>query len=108
MAMAMQSGIGISKVLFIAGAGTYFSLIHTIAYQLWQALSYFTLLLSGYTGTILIKNGKLSDIIGELQVYVCVYVCRNSTRVGDFVWACDNLCDVVIVRVSEYSFSVFI
>ncbi|GAU15776.1 hypothetical protein TSUD_235920 [Trifolium subterraneum] len=44
MAMAMQSGIGISKVLFIAGAG--------------------------YTGTILFKNGKLSDIIGELQLLV--------------------------------------
>ncbi|XP_058777593.1 uncharacterized protein LOC131651884 isoform X1 [Vicia villosa] len=44
MAMAMQSGIGISKILFIAGAG--------------------------YTGTILIKNGKLSDIIGELQSLV--------------------------------------
>ncbi|XP_027914266.1 uncharacterized protein LOC114173830 isoform X2 [Vigna unguiculata] len=44
MAMAMQSGIGISKILFIAGAG--------------------------YTGTVLIKNGKLSDIIGNLQVLV--------------------------------------
>ncbi|XP_012568277.1 uncharacterized protein [Cicer arietinum] len=44
MAMAMQSGIGISKILFIAGAG--------------------------YTGTVLIKNGKLSDIIGELQLLV--------------------------------------
>ncbi|XP_045813789.1 uncharacterized protein LOC123907534 [Trifolium pratense] len=44
MAMAMQSGIGISKILFIAGAG--------------------------YTGTILFKNGKLSDIIGELQLLV--------------------------------------
>ncbi|KAL2349292.1 hypothetical protein Fmac_003292 [Flemingia macrophylla] len=44
MAMAMQSGIGISKILFIAGAG--------------------------YTGTVLIKNGKLSDIIGEIQLLV--------------------------------------
>ncbi|XP_027360349.1 uncharacterized protein LOC113868712 isoform X2 [Abrus precatorius] len=44
MAMAMQSGIGISKVLVIAGAG--------------------------YTGTVLIKNGKLSDLIGELQLLV--------------------------------------
>lgn len=79
MAMAMQSGIGISKILFIAGAGTSFSLTHThtIAHLLWHAFSYFTLLLPGYTGTILIKNGKLSDIIGELQVYiyVCVYGC---------------------------------
>ncbi|XP_047159579.1 uncharacterized protein LOC124830019 [Vigna umbellata] len=44
MAMAMQSGIGISKILFIAGAG--------------------------YTGTVLIKNGKLSDLIGDLQLLV--------------------------------------
>ncbi|KAL5058322.1 hypothetical protein RYX36_029926 [Vicia faba] len=44
MSMAMQSGIGISKILFIPGAG--------------------------YTGTVLIKNGKLSDIIGELQSLV--------------------------------------
>ncbi|CAL0308144.1 unnamed protein product [Lupinus luteus] len=44
MAMAMQSGIGISKVLLIAGAG--------------------------YTGTVLMKNGKLSDLIGELQLLV--------------------------------------
>ncbi|CAL5188346.1 unnamed protein product [Lathyrus oleraceus] len=52
MAMAMQSGIGISKVLFIAGAG--------------------------YTGTILIKNGKLSDIIGELQSLV-----KGMEKYGD-------------------------
>nr|KYP65832.1 hypothetical protein KK1_012100 [Cajanus cajan] len=44
MAMAMQSGIGISKILIIAGAG--------------------------YTGTVLIKNGKLSDLIGDLQLLV--------------------------------------
>ncbi|MCI27992.1 BZIP transcription factor, partial [Trifolium medium] len=33
-------------------------------------LSDFTSLLSGYTGTMLFKNGKLSDIIGELQLLV--------------------------------------
>ncbi|KAL1293988.1 uncharacterized protein [Arachis hypogaea] len=44
MAMAMQSGIGFSKILIIAGAG--------------------------YTSTVLIKNGKLSDLIGELQLLV--------------------------------------
>ncbi|KAK4263412.1 hypothetical protein QN277_028822 [Acacia crassicarpa] len=42
--MALQSGIGVSKILIIAGAG--------------------------YTGTILMKNGKLSDLIGELQGFV--------------------------------------
>ncbi|XP_068331968.1 uncharacterized protein [Pyrus communis] len=39
--MAMQSGIGISKILILAGAG--------------------------YTGTILLKNGKLSELLVELQ-----------------------------------------
>ncbi|KAK6140972.1 hypothetical protein DH2020_002023 [Rehmannia glutinosa] len=39
--MAMQTGIGFSKIIFIVGAG--------------------------YTGTILVKNGKLSDVLGELQ-----------------------------------------
>lgn len=42
--MAMQTGIGLSRFIFIVGAG--------------------------YTGTILVKNGKLSDIIGELQALV--------------------------------------
>ncbi|XP_031386344.1 uncharacterized protein LOC116199902 [Punica granatum] len=42
--MAMQSGVGLSKILVLAGAG--------------------------YTGTILFKNGKLSDIFGELQALV--------------------------------------
>ncbi|KAG8374587.1 hypothetical protein BUALT_Bualt10G0010900 [Buddleja alternifolia] len=39
--MAMQAGMGLSRIIFIVGAG--------------------------YTGTILMKNGKLSDILGELQ-----------------------------------------
>ncbi|XP_022776927.1 uncharacterized protein LOC111318370 isoform X2 [Durio zibethinus] len=42
--MAMQTGVGLSKILILAGAG--------------------------YTGTILLKNGKLSDILGELQSLV--------------------------------------
>ncbi|PIN22814.1 hypothetical protein CDL12_04468 [Handroanthus impetiginosus] len=39
--MAMQAGIGFSRIVLIVGAG--------------------------YTGTILLKNGKLSDVLGELQ-----------------------------------------
>ncbi|TQD87478.1 hypothetical protein C1H46_026990 [Malus baccata] len=39
--MAMQSGIGVSKILILATAR--------------------------YTGTILLKNGKLSKLLGELQ-----------------------------------------
>ncbi|KAG5385532.1 hypothetical protein IGI04_037002 [Brassica rapa subsp. trilocularis] len=42
--MAMQAGVGLSRILIIAGAG--------------------------YTGTIMMKNGKLSDILGELQSLV--------------------------------------
>ncbi|XP_059651624.1 uncharacterized protein LOC132299163 [Cornus florida] len=39
--MAMQTGIGFSRILFLAGAG--------------------------YTGSVLMKNGKVSDIVGEVQ-----------------------------------------
>ncbi|XVF85993.1 hypothetical protein PTKIN_Ptkin17bG0165200 [Pterospermum kingtungense] len=42
--MAMQTGVGLSKILILAGAG--------------------------YTGTILLKNGKLADLLGELQSLV--------------------------------------
>ncbi|OAY61450.1 uncharacterized protein LOC110608526 isoform X2 [Manihot esculenta] len=42
--MAMQTGIGLSRIIILAGAG--------------------------YTGTVLFKNGKLSDVIGELQSLV--------------------------------------
>ncbi|CAG7864758.1 unnamed protein product, partial [Brassica rapa] len=43
-AMAMQAGVSLSRILILAGAG--------------------------YTGTIMMKNGKLSDILGELQSLV--------------------------------------
>ncbi|XP_074309749.1 uncharacterized protein LOC141644178 [Silene latifolia] len=42
--MALQAGMGLSRLVFIVGAG--------------------------YTGTILIKNNKLSEIIGEIQNFV--------------------------------------
>ncbi|GFP94961.1 hypothetical protein PHJA_001640500 [Phtheirospermum japonicum] len=42
--MALQSGIGLSKIVLIIGAG--------------------------YSGSILLKNSKLSDVIGELQKLV--------------------------------------
>ncbi|CAH8334309.1 unnamed protein product [Eruca vesicaria subsp. sativa] len=42
--MAMQAGVGLSRILILAGAG--------------------------YTGTIMMKNGKLSDILAELQSLV--------------------------------------
>ncbi|CAK8540212.1 unnamed protein product [Lathyrus sativus] len=68
MAMAMQSGIGISKILFIAGAG--------------------------YTGTILIKNGKLSDIIGELQSLV-----KGMEKYGDQNDDDGDMSDVIAAQV---------
>ncbi|VVA94723.1 unnamed protein product [Arabis nemorensis] len=42
--MALQTGVGLSKILLLAGAG--------------------------YTGTIMMNNGKLSDLLGELQSLV--------------------------------------
>ncbi|XP_041015170.1 uncharacterized protein LOC121257950 isoform X1 [Juglans microcarpa x Juglans regia] len=39
--MAMQAGMGLSRIVILVGAG--------------------------YTGTIMLKNGKLSDLLGELQ-----------------------------------------
>lgn len=42
--MAMQSGIGLSRILILAGAG--------------------------YISTILVKNGKMADLLGELQSLV--------------------------------------
>ncbi|CAL5418229.1 unnamed protein product [Camellia sinensis] len=42
--MAMQTGMGLSKILILVG--------------------------TGYTSTILVKNGKLSDILGEIQSLV--------------------------------------
>jgi hypothetical protein len=52
--MAMQSGIGLSKILILAGAG--------------------------YTSTILVKNGKMADILGELQALV-----KRFEKSGDHV-----------------------
>lgn len=45
--MAMQAGMGFSKIVFLAGAG--------------------------YTTSVLMRNGKLSDILGELQNLVKNY-----------------------------------
>lgn len=55
--MAMQSGIGLSKILVLAGAG--------------------------YTTTILLKNNKLSDLLGELQALVKGLEKSGDQREGD-------------------------
>ncbi|KAI3433070.1 DUF1664 domain-containing protein [Psidium guajava] len=55
--MAMQTGIGLSKILVLVGAG--------------------------YTGTILFQNGKLSDLLGELQGLVKGLEKSGSQSDGD-------------------------
>ncbi|PKI55980.1 hypothetical protein CRG98_023608, partial [Punica granatum] len=71
--MAMQSGVGLSKIL----VGDHTLLIRPLASHFLSALSSLsttlydlTVSVTGYTGTILFKNGKLSDIFGELQALV--------------------------------------
>ncbi|CAI8588360.1 unnamed protein product [Vicia faba] len=83
MAMAMQSGIGISKILLSPELELTLRSLSTltIAHLSCHAFSNFTSLLSGYTGTVLIKNGKLSDIIGELQ-YIYSLV-KGLEKYGD-------------------------
>ncbi|OIT19200.1 PREDICTED: uncharacterized protein LOC109221751 [Nicotiana attenuata] len=55
--MAMQAGVGLTKIVFIVGAG--------------------------YTGTLLFKNGKLSDVIGELQNLVKSYEKSGESDGGE-------------------------
>ncbi|PHU08688.1 hypothetical protein BC332_20548 [Capsicum chinense] len=55
--MAMHAGVGLTKIVFIVGAG--------------------------YTGTLLFKNGKLSDVIGELQNLVKSYEKTGESDGGD-------------------------
>lgn len=53
--MAMQAGMGLSKIVIIVGAG--------------------------YTSTVLLKNGKLSDILGDIQSLVKGY--ENNGEDGE-------------------------
>ncbi|XP_022957047.1 uncharacterized protein LOC111458539 [Cucurbita moschata] len=55
--MAMQTGVGLSKILILVGAG--------------------------YSSTILLKNGKLSDVLGELQSLVKGLEKSGEQYVGD-------------------------
>ncbi|KAL3499979.1 hypothetical protein ACH5RR_039072 [Cinchona calisaya] len=54
--MAMQAGIGVSRLLILVGAG--------------------------YTGTVLVKNGKLSDVLAELQNLLKKHE-KDGESVGD-------------------------
>ncbi|KAG5589357.1 hypothetical protein H5410_039871 [Solanum commersonii] len=55
--MAMHAGVGLTKTVFIVRAG--------------------------YIGTLLFKNGKLSDVIGELQNLVKSYEKTGESDGGD-------------------------
>ncbi|KAL5553926.1 hypothetical protein UlMin_041327 [Ulmus minor] len=55
--MAMQSGIGVSKILVLAGAG--------------------------YTTTVLFQNGRLADLLGELQSMVKGLEKKGDQSEGD-------------------------
>ena len=75
--MAMHTGIGVSKILILVGAGIshYFSspkfILSCSSYDL-NPIFYHAIVFvfTGYTSTILLKNGKLSDVLGELQVWI--------------------------------------
>lgn len=73
--MAMQTGVGLSKVLILVGAG--------------------------YTGTILFKNGKLSDVLGELQSLVKGLEKKGESSEGDSEYA-----DAVAVQVRRLAMEV--
>nr|GEV99254.1 lipoyl synthase [Tanacetum cinerariifolium] len=55
--MAMQTGLGLSKIFILMGAG--------------------------FTGAILLKNGKLADLLGELQSLVKEYVGKKRNGADD-------------------------
>ncbi|KAL6556144.1 hypothetical protein OROGR_005432 [Orobanche gracilis] len=65
--MAMHAGIGLSRIIFIVGAG--------------------------YTGTILVKNGKFSDLLGELQNLV-----KGMENKGESVGDSDHS-DAIVAQV---------
>uniref|UniRef100_A0A5B6ZQC0 DUF1664 domain-containing protein n=1 Tax=Davidia involucrata TaxID=16924 RepID=A0A5B6ZQC0_DAVIN len=73
--MAMQTGIGFSKIIILLGAG--------------------------YTSSVLLKNGKLSDILGELQLLV-----KGVEKSGDSSNAEPDYSDVIAAQVRRLSMEV--
>ncbi|GKF29595.1 hypothetical protein Tco_0095937, partial [Tanacetum coccineum] len=55
--MAMQASMGFSKIIILIGAG--------------------------YTGTLLMQNGKLSDVLAELQALVKGYEGKRGDGEND-------------------------
>ncbi|XP_028792575.1 uncharacterized protein LOC114748368 [Neltuma alba] len=73
--MAMQAGIGVSKILILAGAG--------------------------YTGTIFLKNGKLSDLLAELHLLL-----KRLEKLGDQSdGECENA-DVIASQVGRLAYEI--
>ncbi|KAL6556138.1 hypothetical protein OROGR_005426 [Orobanche gracilis] len=72
--MAMHAGIGLSRIIFIVGAG--------------------------YTGTILVKNGKFSDLLGELQNLV-----KGMENKGESVGDSDHS-DAIVAQVRRLAMEV--
>ncbi|KAK9277181.1 hypothetical protein L1049_006720 [Liquidambar formosana] len=73
--MAMQTGMGFSKILILVGAG--------------------------YTSTVLLKNGKLSDILGELQSLV-----KGMEKSGDQSNADPDYSDAIASQVRRLAMEV--
>lgn len=71
----MQAGVGLSRILLLAGAG--------------------------YTGTIMMKNGKLSDLLGELQSLV-----KGMEKSGDGSEGDYDVSDAVAAQVRRLAMEV--
>ncbi|KAG7032194.1 hypothetical protein SDJN02_06237 [Cucurbita argyrosperma subsp. argyrosperma] len=73
--MAMQTGVGLSKILILVGAG--------------------------YSSTILLKNGKLSDVLGELQSLVKGLEKSGEQYVGDSDYS-DAIAAQVLIKYMHF------
>ncbi|KAA8520466.1 hypothetical protein F0562_014722 [Nyssa sinensis] len=73
--MAMQTGVGVSKILILVGAG--------------------------YTGTVLLKNNKLSDLLGELQSLV-----KGVEKSGDSSNSDPDYSDAIAAQVRRLAMEV--
>ncbi|KAL2501562.1 hypothetical protein Fot_35410 [Forsythia ovata] len=73
--MAMNAGLGFSKILILVGAG--------------------------YTGTVLLKNGKLSDVLGELQ-----YLVKGMEKSGESNGGDSEYSDAIAAQVRRLAMEV--
>ncbi|XP_042981171.1 uncharacterized protein LOC122310952 isoform X2 [Carya illinoinensis] len=73
--MAMQAGMGLSRILILVGAG--------------------------YTGTIMLNNGKLSDLLGELQSLV-----KGTEKSGDHSGGDAEYSDAIATQVRRLAMDV--